>query len=200
LRTKPQARRGHRLDADDRRPSGGAVAGCRGGKRADADRYEHQVVLSLRSSLLEQSRVAVDHPFRRAARSDIGDQEHARFLRLSFGLGNCVFVGALDDNDLGAFALDRFPPHGKSPLGKEDAHRSPRISATRATARPWLPALAATSVCVSGLSRSARSTAHDAPRILKAGRPSRDDSSFTSTASTPSTCATPLSSLTGVGL
>ena len=43
-------------------------------------------------------------------------------------------------------------------------------------------ALAATSVCVSGASRSASSVAQEAPRILNAGRPRRFDSSLIATA------------------
>ena len=55
---------------------------------------------------------------------------------------------------------------------------SPRHAAARATARPWLPALAAHSRRTSGRARSVISTAQEAPRILKAGSPKRSDSSF----------------------
>ena len=72
------------------------------------------------------------------------------------------------------------------------------MAATCATARPWLPALAATSVRVSGASRSARSTAHEAPSTLNAGSPSRSDSSLSVTPSRPSSTATPSSERTGV--
>ena len=78
--------------------------------------------------------------------------------------------------------------------GRKTRARSPRSRATRATARPWLPALTRRRACAtSGASRSARSVAHDAPRILNAGSPKRPDSSLSR--------ATPLAarSRSGVG-
>src|SRR5215217_1523837 len=87
---------------------------------------------------------------------------------------------------------------GAERAGTKMRQASPRIAATCATARPWFPALAATSVRVSGASRSARSTAHDAPRTLKAGSPSRSDSSLSATPASPSSSATPSSCRTGV--
>ena len=85
----------------------------------------------------------------------------------------------------------------------------------RARARPWLPSVAVTSVTGAERSRSsvrllageskplrwlsARFTAQDAPRILKAGKPRRRDSSLTNTAATPSSAASSGSSTSGVG-
>ena len=83
--------------------------------------------------------------------------------------------------------------------GRNTRQRSPRSAATWATARPWLPALAATSVCAPGRSRSASSAAHDAPSTLNAGSPKRSDSSFSHTAPRPSSAATPSSERSGVG-
>ena len=84
---------------------------------------------------------------------------------------------------------------------------SPSSAAMRATARPWLPSVAALSdsgrsgatllaqplerrdllgARRRGWSRSARYTAHEAPSTLNDGSPSRSDSSLTSTSPTPS--------------
>ena len=86
----------------------------------------------------------------------------------------------------------------------------------RATARPWLPALAVTSV--SGWSAAATRSpssvngpvrpveeastwaqAHEAPSTLNAGSPSRKVSSFANTRPTPSSSASAGSSTSGVG-
>jgi hypothetical protein len=77
--------------------------------------------------------------------------------------------------------------------------RSPRRAATCATARPWLPALAATSVCVAGRARSAHSTAQDAPSTLNAGSPNRQDSSLSVTRSIPVSAPSHASARSGVG-
>ena len=71
--------------------------------------------------------------------------------RLGRGARDSVLVGAVDDHDLGALAR-RSPraARGRERAGRNTRQRSPRIAATRATARPWLPALAATSVCTPG--------------------------------------------------
>lgn len=75
----------------------------------------------------------------------------------------------------------------------------------RATARPWLPSVAVTSVTGPASSplaaRSARMrwTAQDAPSALKAGSPSRHDSSLTKTRLTPNSPANKGSSVNGVG-
>ena len=90
----------------------------------------------------------------------------------------------------------------------------------RATARPWLPSVAVTivswgepaarrpsrrlsTVMFSAGSpirwATARHTAHEAPRILKAGRPRRSDSSLTNTRPTPSSAARAGSSRRAVG-
>jgi len=68
----------------------------------------------------------------------------------------------------------------------------------RATARPWLPSVAVTSMapgCCSSIWRQA----HEAPSTLNAGSPSRSDSSFTSTCPTPSSAATSGTGTSGVG-
>jgi hypothetical protein len=89
---------------------------------------------------------------------------------------------------------------GWTPAGTKIRAASPRSVASRATARPWLPSVAATSaVTLSAPSDSARSTAQDAPRILNAGRPNRSDSSFTSTRLTPNSVASSGASTSGVG-
>src|SRR5215475_5134114 len=68
----------------------------------------------------------------------------------------------------------------------------------RATAWPWFPSVAVTSVAPGRRSSTWRQ-AHEAPRILNAGRPSRDDSSFTSTRPTPSSAAIAGTGTSGVG-
>ncbi len=68
----------------------------------------------------------------------------------------------------------------------------------RATARPWFPSVAVTSVAPERDSSTWRQ-AHEAPRILNAGSPSRDDSSFTSTRPTPSSAAIAGTETSGVG-
>ena len=88
-----------------------------------------------------------------------------------------------------------------------------------ATARPWLPSVAATSVtpaCVVVASScsaanvgggsswparapSARQTAHDAPRILNDGSPKRSTSIFIVSRARPSCAATRGSSSSGLG-
>ena len=55
---------------------------------------------------------------------------------------------------------------------------SPRCAAARATARPWLPSLAAQIERTPGRAASRRSSAQEAPAILNAGRPKRPFSSF----------------------
>ena len=86
----------------------------------------------------------------------------------------------------------------------------------RASARPWLPSVAVTSVRPVPVARAASSakvraggrprcaliarlTAHDAPSALNAGRPSRSDSSFTATPRTPSRSASAGRPTSGVG-
>src|SRR5262252_5333988 len=68
----------------------------------------------------------------------------------------------------------------------------------RATARPWFPSVAVTSVAPGRRSSTWRQ-AQEAPRILNAGSPSRDDSSFTSTRPTPSSAAIAGTGTSGVG-
>ena len=79
--------------------------------------------------------------------------------------------------------------------------RIPFIRATRATARPWLPAVAATKVVEGsyGGSPSSRRTAHEAPRTLKAGRPKRSRSNFSETRAAPHSAASDGASTSGVG-
>lgn len=96
-----------------------------------------------------------------------------------------------------------------SPAGTNTSARVSSSRAIRATARPWLPSVAVTS---GGTGRSissggrtgpspdsARQIAHEAPRILKAGSPNRDDSSLTNTRPAPSSAASAGSSTSGVG-
>ena len=81
----------------------------------------------------------------------------------------------------------------ETPRGTTTVAGSPSSLAIRATARPWLPSVAVTSLgCPRSARRScsARWTAHDAPSILNAGSPSREDSSLTSTARTFDAAAT----------
>ena len=87
----------------------------------------------------------------------------------------------------------------------------------RATARPWLPSVAATNVTgrsvASATRRSSsvggsgnvpyrstrrREIAHDAPRILNDGSSKRLDSTFTQSASSPSSAASAGASTSGV--
>ena len=63
-----------RLDRDDARAGGGAVARRGGGERADARRDEQQV--EVLRQLGEQRRVAVDDPMRRPGVADVGDLQH----------------------------------------------------------------------------------------------------------------------------
>src|SRR5690606_9808114 len=87
------------------------------------------------------------------------------------------------------------------------------------SARPWLPSVAAVKARGPALARTcspssardrhgrkgpafcsrARQTAHDAPRILKAGSPNRDASTLTQTLPTPSRWATAGAGTRGVG-
>src|SRR4029450_13282475 len=108
--------------------------------------------------------------------------------------------------------------------GRRMAGESPRSLAIRATARPWLPSVAATSrsgpTCratiaarsgsvshcgsastpaAASRSHRTRYVAHEAPRILKAGSPMRLDSSLTSTPATAAASAKSGMSCTGVG-
>ena len=83
-----------------------------------------------------------------------------------------------------------------------------------ATARPWFPSVAVTSrrrdpaaarrrdgrsVAEPVRSLTSRATAHEAPRTLNAGSPSREDSSLTRTARTPSSAASSGTLTNGVG-
>ncbi len=103
------------------------------------------------------------------------------------------------------------------PVGTKMWQAYPSSRAMRATARPWLPSVAATSVSGPSGTRAARSSssdenagspprrsarsreiAHDAPRILNDGRSSRLDSSFTHTRARPSSAASAGASTSGV--
>jgi hypothetical protein len=77
---------------------------------------------------------------------------------------------------------------------------APSRRAARATARPWLPSVAATSVSDDGSRpRTAHWAAQNAPSALNAGSPKRALSSLSSTRPTPSSAATGASSCGGVG-
>ncbi len=80
---------------------------------------------------------------------------------------------------------------------------APIRRAPQASARPWFPEVAAMATHDSGarpLRATARAKARGGPSALKLPTaPKRMPSSFTSTASTPSTAARPGSSRSGVG-
>ena len=140
----------------------------------------------------------------------------ARPARLRRELDGLV-VAAAHDLDLGALA-PRSPRSARPavPAGTRIRAASPSSDATCATARPWLPSVAVTSVtsgCSAAIARSsanvaagssrparalsARQTAHDAPSTLNAGRPKRSTSIFTTSRSSPRCSATPGASASG---
>ena len=90
---------------------------------------------------------------------------------------------------------------GCTPSDTNTCARCPNSRAIRATARPWLPSVAVTSVSTpsAGWRDSTWCTAQDAPRTLNAGKPIRADSSLTSTRPTPSSAARAGTSVSGVG-
>ena len=95
---------------------------------------------------------------------------------------------------------------------------SPRARAARATARPWLPSVAHTSVSAESGARArsapgsvasagsprrsatAHAVAHHAPSALNAGRPKRELSSLSRTAPSPSSAASDGASAAGGGV
>ena len=104
-----------------------------------------------------------------------------------------------------------------TPTGRKMRAGRPTSAAVCATARPWLPSVAATSsrtpvssiraaISANGSASaapsradSARAIACAAPSILKAGSPKRADSSFTHTRAAPSSWASAGSSTSRVG-
>ena len=181
------ARGGLGLDGDHGLAGERAVAGRGGRERADAGGHEQGVEAGLGGGLGEQRVVAVDHPVRGARVADVGDRERAGLRRPPRSRG-APPPRSRRRPRRAPRPPPRSPRAGPPPRapGTKIRAASPRIAATCATARPWLPALAATSVRVSGASRSARSTAHEAPSTLNAGSPSRSDSSLSDTPASPS--------------
>ena len=171
---------GLRLDGDDPRPGRRAPARRGRGERSDAGRDERDVDLLL--DLGEERGVAVDDPVRRTGVADVGDLGDARRARPPPRPAR---------RPPRRCRRRRRPPRppprsrragpARTAPGGGCGAASPRCAATCATARPWLPALAATSVWMPRSSRSVRSTAQDAPSTLKAGSPRRSDSSFRTT-------------------
>jgi hypothetical protein len=103
---------------------------------------------------------------------------------------------------------------GRVTAGTKTRAGTPVSWAIRATARPWLPSVAVTKARPGRAAARDRSsatvdgavarpsnwrTAHDAPRILNARKPSRDDSSFTNTRAARSSAASAGTSVSGVG-
>ncbi len=202
-----RAGRGRRLDADRerRRRLVTGEADRRRREGADADLAEHDVegLAGLLRRLREDRRVPVRDPLRDRIRRVVGDiGEHRGALARRLPRQPPRRRPRSDPRR----ARPRRPPRRWPPratrwlaAGRKIRAARPRCAAARATARPWLPSLAAHTLRSPGLPASRRSSAHDAPLILKAGRPKRPFSSFSQTAPSPSAAASSARARSGVG-
>ena len=119
-----QARGDVRLGAEHRDPGVRAPAGGGGAQRADADRHDERVV-GVGLELVEERRVAVDHPRRRPVGADVGELEAAGLRARGSGQAHRVLVGPVDDHDLRPLPGDRLAPGGHRTGGQIDAGAQP---------------------------------------------------------------------------
>ena len=82
-------------------------APCLGGREgAHSHRYEDEVVIGLVGDLREERGRAVDHPLRRRAIADVGNQRDAIADRGTLGGCDSVLIGAVDHDHLGTLGRD----------------------------------------------------------------------------------------------